>query len=248
MYQYQKKQRKNTWSDEDVKEAKESKPKCVRSDPNSPTPSLGIVILVGGETDIPSNCDTKFSPVQKNNINRRQYCQNNPGLSPKKTLVNLSSSRMPKDFIPQKLSFGSAIVSEKASSVLLDGRQQEEKVNLYWYSTEARQLFSPNLPEEENLFVHLQKRIADLNEALRVEESFDGLFNGTLTNEDLSKWEYKKISAKIRCLRKATELALHSMGGVEGENWTGCCMKTVAWANDFGGLEYPKDCHRFNTK
>jgi hypothetical protein len=56
----------------------------------------------------------------------------------KKALVNISSSRMTKDFIPQKLSFDSATVIKKPSSVLLDGRQQEEKVNLYWYSTEAR--------------------------------------------------------------------------------------------------------------
>jgi hypothetical protein len=98
------------------------------------------------------------------------------------------------------------------------------------------------------LFVHPQKRIADLNEALRVEKSFDELLDGNLTTEDLSHWEYKKISAKIRCLRKATELALRSMGGAEDKNWTGCCLKTVAWANDFGGSEYPKVCHRFNTK
>ena len=152
----------------------------------------------------------------------------------KTMLVNLSSSRMTDDFIPQKLLFDSTIVSEKARSVLLYRRPQQDKVNLYWYSTEARQLFSPNLPEEENLFVHLQKRIADLNGALRVEKSFDELLDGNLTSEDLSHWEYKKISAKIRCLRKATELALQSMGCVEYDNWKGCCLKTVVWANDFG--------------
>jgi hypothetical protein len=155
---------------------------------------------------------------------------------------------MPKDFIAQKLFFSPATVSKNATSVLLDGRQQEEKVNLYWYSTEARQLFCPNLSEDENLFVHLQKRIEVLNEALRVEKTFDGLLDGTLTTEDLSKWEYKKITAKIRCLRKATELALQSMGVVEGANWNLCCSKTVAWSNEIGGSENPKVCDHFNKQ
>ena len=166
----------------------------------------------------------------------------------KKTLVDLSSSRMPREFIPQKLFSSPAIVRKKATAVLLDGRQQEDNVNLYWYSTEARQLFCPNLPEEDNLFVHLQKRIELLNEALRVEKTFDSLLDGTLTTEDLSKWEYKKISAKMRCLRKATELALQSMGVVEGANWNLCCSKTVAWANGIGGSEYPKVCDNFNKQ
>ena len=69
----------------------------------------------------------------------------------------------------------------------MGGRQQEEKVNQYWYSTEARQLFCPNLPEEENLLVHLQKRIEVFNEALRAEKTFDSLLDGALTSEDLSK-------------------------------------------------------------
>ena len=52
----------------------------------------------------------------------------------------------------------------------------------------------------------------------------------------------------MRCLRKATELALQSMGVVEGANWNLCCSKTVAWANGIGGSEYPKVCDNFNKQ
>ena len=92
------------------------------------------------------------------------------------------------------------------------------------------------------------KKIEVLNDALQVEKTFDSLLDGTLIPEDLSKCEYKKITAKIRCLRKTTELALQSMGVVEGVNWNLSCSKTVAWSNEIGGSENPKVCAHFNKQ
>jgi hypothetical protein len=70
----------------------------------------------------------------------------------------------------------------------------------------------------------------------------------SLSGDDLSNWEYRQVLAKIRSLRKATQLALENMGSVRGRNWKWCCNETVAWTNVIGGAEYPTVRGHFNIK
>ena len=154
------------------------------------------------------------------------------------------------DLIPQKLSFSSEAdnPTHHATSVLLNDKQMDEGSSLYWYSTSARLLFCPTLPEDENVFQYLQKRIQVFDNALRSEKKFNNLLEASLSGEDLSNWEYRQVIAKIRCLRKATKLAIDNMGSITGRNWKWCCSETVAWTYVIGGAEYPTVSEHFNIK
>jgi hypothetical protein len=55
---------------------------------------------------------------------------------------------------------------------------------LYWYSTEARKLFAPNLSEEVSLFEHLKERILKFDAALNSGNQFNDILEPDLQRGD----------------------------------------------------------------
>jgi hypothetical protein len=120
--------------------------------------------------------------------------------------------------------------------------KQKDQPPLYWYSTGARKLFAPNLSEEVSLFQHLKERILKFDAALKLGNLFNELLEPDLKRGDLTTFETINIFVKIRCLKKATSLALELLGRHDDrKTWRDCCELTCAWADGIGGSEYPKN-------
>ena len=119
---------------------------------------------------------------------------------------------------------------------------------LYWYSTEARKLFAPNLSEEYSLFEHLNERVLKFDAALKSGNEFNNLLEPDLRRENLTSFETINIFVKVRCLKKATSLALELLGRHEfRKTWRDCCEMTCAWADSIGGPNIPKFSRKFRS-
>ena len=123
---------------------------------------------------------------------------------------------------------------------------------IYWYSSDAINLFSPTSDHDTNIYIVLVERVALLGAAIQSSETagsgeaFFQLIEGN--PKDLSEFSLSKLSklkAKFVCVKLVTMEAMAIMGsGENGQNFEKCCrnvVEKVSAMRCLGMKQYPSD-------
>ena len=131
-------------------------------------------------------------------------------------------------------------VREKSQDTIFSNRRNG--VSIYWYSSEARNLFKPDTPSRTCIIDVLYDRIELFHQALKNELIWRQLIEGSLIAYDLSSFEHKKMDVKIRCVKMVTDEAIEIMGtGKVGHNFQmWCCQNVCTWASLLEGGNWPR--------
>ncbi|GFH47858.1 hypothetical protein CTEN210_04334 [Chaetoceros tenuissimus] len=131
-------------------------------------------------------------------------------------------------------------IREEVIQSISNGKYKAGGPSIYWYSTEAKNLFCPDADPDDSIYDLLKQRLEMFRNRHDFGNSWSALVEGKPDPKDLSHFSFERLNVKMACIEKVTELALENLGkGEKGQNFEYCCAEVVKWCSKFGNPRYP---------
>ena len=106
---------------------------------------------------------------------------------------------------------------------------KKKSVGRFWYSADAINLFRPDKPTSTDVLDEVNMCIILFEKALETAYGCLVVADTAMMEAETSANKVRWFGAKIRCVKKALEAVVETMGkGNVGETWTSCCDKACA--------------------
>ena len=136
-----------------------------------------------------------------------------------------------------------SLQAKQAARNSVSSNARNSEMRIYWFSSEAINLFKPDADADTNICEILKERVEKIDTALKDSSEFCRLIEGNPASKDeIRPNKLKSLIAKLECIRLVTMEAIDRMGSGKAEDtFMRCCEEVVKYVSRFSSDAYPKN-------